>query len=276
MPDCAHAAYARSSLFAIVKSSPVAVSYVHSQTQSQPRRGSRRKCKRPAGVDDLPFRSLRLQHTCGALVTAAAASEPRSPSRRNSSSSTSPPHHRQRAPILLTVLAVSVSGYCSHPTRSFPPAHATAPAPLRNALQLHFCSAGQPLDGVTRPTTTDVRDALEQQAVSPARGPHLDTAPRAGQDSSVSRHLHNRLPLGRFLSAAALPQHTQWRRPHPGYAFSQVSNPPYTHTQHPVDIAASAADTLPCSPLLHNLQRPPPTLAVSEIHFSSAAKYSPS
>lgn len=276
MPDCAHAAYARSSLFAIVKSSPVAVSYVHSQTQSQPRRGSRRKCKRSAGVDDLPFRSLRLQHTCGALVTAAAASEPRSPSRRNSSSSTSPPHHRQRAPILLN--CVGCFGlrvlFASHTLVSTRTRHRARAAPKRIAVAF-----------LQRRATLGRRDAAHHHR-RPRRPRAASSVSCTGSSPRYSTARRTRLecfpPFAQpptpwpLRSAAALPQHTQWRRPHPGYAFSQVSIPPYTHTQHPVDIAASAADTLPCSPLLHNLQRPPPTLAVSEIHFSSAAKYSPS
>jgi len=276
--SCLRAAYAHRSLFALVKSSPAPSATYSCRSNRNRCAGVGAKCKRFAGVDDLPFRSSRLQHTCGSArhcccrvwVSHSEPVETLPPQPH-----TSPPPTCARSAHCVGCFGLRVL-FASHTLVSTHTPHARA-APKRIAVLLAF---------LQRRATLGRRDAAHHHR--PPRRPRRSPQ----QQQHLLHHLlQHRAPektrvfsaVCTIASSAASQRRrastaSQWRRPHPGYAFSQVSSPYHTHTQYPAHITASAAHTVPCSALLllHNLQRPPPTLAVSETHFSSAAKYSPS
>ena len=181
--------------------------------------------------------------------------------RRNSSSSTSPssPPTCARSPPRRADSAAP-PGIVRIPHARFHPAQATHPRRSEtHCIAAHFCSAGQP--GVTRPTTTGLRDdctapgpALQTTVHLPARRRQVQCPPSASSTVSLGR-----LAAPRRFYSTSNPQSSTWHRPRPGFAFSQVSTCPYLALSR---AAASAARALPCSArtharLLHNLQRPP-------------------
>lgn len=134
--------------------------------------------------------------TCGALVTAAAASNLASVSRQNSSSSTSPP---SPPPTTCARLAHCVGCFGSPGIVRIPHARFHPHTPHVRAAPKRIAVAF-----LQRRATLGRRDAAHQHR--PPRRPRrsrstictplaLDTGPRAGADSTVSRRLHHRLLL---------------------------------------------------------------------------------
>jgi hypothetical protein len=181
-------------------------------------------------------------------------------------------HHLHRASPPLRRAVQLVSGYCSHPTRSFLPASDhSAPPPRLFALLRTLSPLGAPSDSVTRPLALP-----PPLSSSPIPTPPYAATPVAARAAVVVVLLHTLALYARPRPTAPAPQPSTsprcllpssqkngiWRRQRPGFAFSQVS----TGAQHAIGHQAACPRTL--SPVLL-LQRPPHSMCRESTFLAS-------